>query len=418
VISPYHSRLARERLELFDIVVAENGGILYFPGTGTIRNVAPPPPPELLGELERRSLFFRVGRTIVDMARSDAEHARQALMATQTRMDLVFNRGSLMLLPSGISKGTGVRSAIQALGLTGHEVLALGDAENDLDFFDACDWRACPENAVPELKQQADWVFPGENGTGIARAIVDHILPGRLAVARSARHQLMIGWATRSGELVEIPERDVNVLIQGDPVSGKSWLAGLLAERLVERRYGVCVIDPEGDYSGLASLSGASWSDIRDRHAVMRGLQRFEQEPGALVVLDLSTLDHAEKLHLIEAALERIRELRRLNASPHWVILDEAHYSLHVGGVGEHTVGLEVRGFCLVTCRMSWVRESLLKQIDLVLFTRTTASTELEFVRSRLGAAGFDRDLASVPPICRKVRASGSGSARRPISAR
>jgi hydroxymethylpyrimidine pyrophosphatase-like HAD family hydrolase len=270
-----------ERLDLFDVVVAENCGILYFPGSGTIRNLAHPSPSELLSELERRALFFRVGRTIVDMARSDAEHARQALTATQTRMDLVFNRGSLMLLPPGISKGTGVRGAMQALGLTGHEVLALGDAENDLDFFEVCDWRACPENAVAELKQHADWVFPGVNGAAIAHAIVEDILPGRLAVARSPRHQLMIGWATRSGELVEVPERDVNVLIQGDPVSGKSWLAGLLAERLVERRYGVCVIDPEGDYSGLAALPGTSWSDVADGGAVMEALQRFEQEPGA-----------------------------------------------------------------------------------------------------------------------------------------
>jgi hydroxymethylpyrimidine pyrophosphatase-like HAD family hydrolase len=32
-----------ERLDLFHVAVAENGGILYFPGSGTIRNLAPPP---------------------------------------------------------------------------------------------------------------------------------------------------------------------------------------------------------------------------------------------------------------------------------------------------------------------------------------------------------------------------------------
>jgi hypothetical protein len=111
--------------------------------------------------------------------------------------------------------------------------------------------------------------------------------------------------------------------------------------------------------------------------------------------LDLSILDHAEKIHLIEAALRRIRELRRLNAAPHWVILDEA---LHAGGVSEHAGELEGRGFCLVTCRLSWIRASLLDQIDLVLFTRTTAPTELEFVRSGFGAAGLEHDLASVLP--------------------
>ena len=52
-----------EHLDLFDIIVAENGGVLHFPGSGSIRSLAPPPPPALLGELERRTVAFRVGRS-------------------------------------------------------------------------------------------------------------------------------------------------------------------------------------------------------------------------------------------------------------------------------------------------------------------------------------------------------------------
>jgi hypothetical protein len=339
-----------------------------------------------------------VGRVVVDTTRDYAEQARRALVAVGARMDLVFNRGFLMLVPPGVSKATGVQRAIRLLGLTSHDVLSIGDAENDLDFLETCDWRACPENALPEVKQRVDWVFPGENGTSVTQAIDQRILPEMLPVADSPRHQLRIGWAAGSGEPVAIPERGVNLLIQGDPVSGKSWLAGLLAERLVERRYGVCVIDPEGDYSSLASLPGVSAHDVGDRDLLESVLQRFERDPCAFIVLDLSTLLHAEKVHLIQAALIGIHRLRRRGATPHWILLDEAHYSLHATGVSESAAMFEERGFCLVTCRMSWVRESVLKAMDLMILTRTTAADELEFFRARLAASGVDPEVATLLP--------------------
>lgn len=388
-----------EYLDLFDIVVAENGGVLHLPGTGSIQSLAPAPPPALLSELERRAVVFRVGHVVVDTTRDYEPRVHEALAAAGARMDLIFNRGFLMLLPPGVSKGEGVQRAMRLLGLTSHDVLAIGDAENDLDFLEACDWRACPENALAEVKQRADWVFAGDNGASVARAIDERILPGLLPVAHSPRHQLLLGWATRSGEPVMIPERGANLLIQGDPISGKSWLAGLLAERLVERRYGACVIDPEGDYSSLAALPGVSAHDVTDRAALESALQRFERDPSAFAVLDLSTLHHTEKVHVIEAALARVHELRQRRATPHWVILDEAHYSLHATGVAKDAVAtLADRGFCLVTWRMSWVRESVLKEMDRVILTRTTTDEELEFVRALLARAGVDPEVAALLP--------------------
>src|SRR2546430_11434817 len=35
------------------------------------------------------------------------------------------------------------------------------------------------------------------------------------------------------------------------PISGKSWIAGLLCEQLALQRYSLCVVDPEGDYRAL-----------------------------------------------------------------------------------------------------------------------------------------------------------------------
>jgi hydroxymethylpyrimidine pyrophosphatase-like HAD family hydrolase len=49
-----------EGLGLFDAVVVENGGVLYFPPTGEIRDLAPPPPDRLLAELDRMDVPFQL----------------------------------------------------------------------------------------------------------------------------------------------------------------------------------------------------------------------------------------------------------------------------------------------------------------------------------------------------------------------
>jgi len=390
-----------ERLDLFDVVVAENGGVLYFPGTGVLRDQAPPPPPRLLAELDRQGVPFQAGRVIVGTWRAEEPGVRKVLAALGVRMELVYNRGALMLLPPGVSKGAGVGQAIRALALSFHDVLALGDAENDLDFFRACGFTACPVNGVPALKDLADWIFPGDNGEGIAGAITGPILGGGLPLARSPRHRVALGWSTETSEEVVIPERGVNVLIQGDPFSGKSWLAGVLIERLLGRRYAVCIIDPEGDYHVLAPLPGVVWTEVDDLRSLERALDRFGYDPQACVVLDLSVLPQAGKAELLEAGFRLIRERRRRCGTPHWVVFDEAHYSLHREGIADLAVGIQDKGFCLVTYRASWLRESVLRAIDVFLFARTSADAELDLARRQLARLPLDAEtiVAALPDL-------------------
>jgi len=383
-----------EPLDLFDAVVAENGGVLYSPATGIIREQGPPPSPRLLAELDRRGISFQVGRVIIGTARADEEAVRATLAATWVNLDLVYNRGALMLLPKGVSKGAGVRQVIRSLGLSFHDVLAFGDAENDVDLFEACGWTGCPADAVPALKERADWVFPGEDGTAIARAIAGPILKNLLPPAHSPRQRIEIGWASGTSEAVTLPAKGVNVLIVGDPLSGKSCLAGVFVERLLDRQYAVCVIDPEGDYRVLARLPGVTWVEIREAAAVGGALRHFERDPSACVVADLSTLLHAKKVQVIESILSLIRRFRRRLGLPHWVVLDEAHYSLHREGVSDHALGLADKGFCLATYRSSWLRESVMKAADVFVLSRTTAHEELVFLRSWIAESSSDDEGA------------------------
>lgn len=94
-------------LELFDAVVAENGAVLYYPGSAMIRDQGPPVPGRLLAELARRGISYQVGRVIVGTARGDERALEEALVVTGVTRDLIYNRAALMLLPAGVSKRCG-----------------------------------------------------------------------------------------------------------------------------------------------------------------------------------------------------------------------------------------------------------------------------------------------------------------------
>ena len=389
-------------LELFDAVVAENGAVLYYPGSAMIRDQGPPVPVRLLAELDRRGIYYQVGRVIVGTARADERALKEALAAAGVTGDLIYNRAALMLLPAGVSKGSGVQQALRVLGLSSHDVLALGDAENDLPLFDACGFSGCPGDSLPGVRERVDWVFPGVHGSGIAAAITEQILPDRLVVPDTARHRISIGWVAATSEPVAIPARGVNLLIHGDPHSGKSWLAGALVERLVAARYSVCVVDPEGDYRVLAHLPGMTWTEVHEPGDVDRALDGYRHDPSASTVLDLSSLPHALKVAVIERALHMIRQIRQSVGRPHWILIDEAHYSLHGGGIAAEALDDTDRGFCFVTYRPSWLRDRVIDAVDIFILARTTGGEELAFLGAALpavvgGEAGISEALARLP---------------------
>jgi hypothetical protein len=386
-----------ERLDLFDAVVAENGGVLYFPAAGRICDMSVGPPAPLLAELERLDIPYHTGRVVIGTTIEHERAVRGALAATGVTMALVPNRSSLMLLPLGVNKGTGVRPVISMLGLSPRDVLALGDAENDLALFEACGFAGCPGNAVAEVKARADWVFPGESGAAVAAGLDELIVPGRLRLPTSSRHRLRLGWVARTAEPATVPAREVNLLVQGDPHSGKSWLAGAIVEQLVADRYATCVIDPEGDYQVLAALPGVTWSPVREESEWNEVLFLLRHDPSATVVVDVSGVSHAAKIRLIEAGLRSIRALREERGMPHWVVLDEAHYSLHPGGVSDEAFRADDRGFCLVTHRASWLRPPVVEAVDIFVLARTTRAEELHFLRAHVADVTLEDALTRLP---------------------
>ncbi len=171
------------RAELFDLIVAENGGLLLLPGRTVV--LGPPPPPELVRELRRRRVpGVKVRRVAVAAGARQEAAFREALAALGLNYRLLFNRGDLLALPPGVDKGTGLAAALRELGLTPERAVGVGDGENDLDLLAACGFGVAVANALPALKQQADHVTRGRAGRGVVE-IVARLLEDDLAAWRA-----------------------------------------------------------------------------------------------------------------------------------------------------------------------------------------------------------------------------------------
>ena len=81
-----------------------------------------------------------------------------------------FNKGSVMALPFGVNKASGLMAALAELGIPAHTVVGVGDAENDHAFLAACGCAVAVSNALPSLKAEADIVTVADHGAGVEEA--------------------------------------------------------------------------------------------------------------------------------------------------------------------------------------------------------------------------------------------------------
>ena len=160
----------------------------------------------------------------------------------------------MMILPTGINKASGTRYALRKLGLSPHEIIAVGDAENDHSILQIAECPVAVANAVGAIKRAAAFVTQSPAGEGVIELIEDLIAHDLQKVdPLLQRHHIALG-NRLDGSTVWVPPFGYNILIAGPSTSGKSTFAAGLIERLIAQSYQVCVADPEGDYVTVPQL--------------------------------------------------------------------------------------------------------------------------------------------------------------------
>lgn len=233
-------------LHFVDGIVAENGAIVDFPDSGYTSSLAPPVLDAFVCELRRRGIRIGVGRSLVDADAADAPRVLEVIRALELPLVLVFNSGRVMALAQGVSKGTGLDAALETLRLSARNTVAIGDAENDHELLRLAEVGVAVEWGSAALKAAADVVLQGSGPPAVAGYVRELADKGLLPSPVHARRRLLLGY-TGDGREFSLAVRGRNVLVAGDPKSGKSWVAGLLCEQLILHGYCVCVLDPEGD---------------------------------------------------------------------------------------------------------------------------------------------------------------------------
>ena len=360
---------------IFDAIVAENGAVYLRPPAREPRLLGPAPPEALLQRLQARGVTPLVpGAVIVATSQPFEVEVVEAIRDLGLELHVIFNKGAVMVLPSGINKATGLDVALTELGLSAHNVVGIGDAENDHAFLARCGLAVAVADALPSLKEAADVVTRGGAGAG-AVEIVDALLAddGAALVAglatRRERHEIAIG-ARADGSTLTVPAHGGAILIAGTSGGGKSTVVTGFLERLAEQSYQYCVVDPEGDYEGIAT--GASEAAVGlgapKRAPTIEEVTSALSAPDRNVVVNLLGLPMDERPRFCAVLLPRLVEMRARFGRPHWIVIDEAHHVLpRDWQATDAAVPDVVVGLLLVTVHPQHVSTAIMNGVSLVL---------------------------------------------------
>lgn len=317
------------RLDLFDRVVAENGALLYTPATKEARPLGPPPPEAFVARLkEQRIEPLSVGRVIVATWEPNETAVLNAIRDLGLDLQIIFNKGAVMVLPNGINKASGLGAALEDLGLSAHNVLATGDAENDLAFMRTCGCAVAVGNALPAVKEAADVVTAAPRGAGVAEVIATWLDDEpRLLAAAAARHSVVVGRRRDDDAEVRLRPDRGSVLITGTSGGGKSTLATAILERLAEAEFQLCLFDPEGDYGAFDAVTFGDADTPVSPDAVLAAVRKL----GTNVAVNLLGSGVEDRPGVLASLLPAVLDIRAKYGRPHWILIDEAHHMLPRG---------------------------------------------------------------------------------------
>jgi len=359
------------QLDLFELVVAENGALLYRPATKTTRRLAAPPPPEFVATLAERGVGpMSVGEVVVATWEPHSQTMLDAIRDLGLELQVIFNKGAVMALPTGVNKASGLAAALNELKMSPHNVVGVGDAENDHSFMKLCEVSVAVENALPAVKDTADVVTEGDHGDGVTE-LVDRLLRDDLAsvAPQLARRRLTFGEDAR-GE-VKLEPYGGCWLICGASASGKSTVAKRFVESVREQAYQFCLVDPEGDYE---NLSGAVIVGKPSAAPALEDALQLLEDVGVNGVVCLTGVPISDRPKYFVDLFSGLLRMRVRYGRPHWLVLDEAHHLMPAAW--QPPIGMlpeQLHNVVLVTVHPELLSLDVLRRVTHVIAAGATA---------------------------------------------
>lgn len=91
---------------------------------------------------------------------------------------LLVGKNWLEVMPKGVSKASALEAIAKKLGFTMNEVMAFGDAENDIEMLKRAGIGVAMKNGMKTAKESADLVTDSNENNGIGK-VIDALLDGK-----------------------------------------------------------------------------------------------------------------------------------------------------------------------------------------------------------------------------------------------
>jgi len=352
-------------VQLFDLIVAENGAVVYAPDSREETRLANPPSKLLIQGLQARGVEpLEIGQVMVATHAPHRAAVQDVIWELGLEAQVIGNRGAVMVLPAGVNKATGLEYALRELGLSRHEVVGIGDAENDHSFLERCECAVAVANAAPSIKQIAALVTAAENGNGVIE-LIDDLIADDLRRLEGSLSQNLISLGKRTdGTTVQLSPYGHNMLVAGPSGCGKSTLTAGIIERLIEKDYQICIVDPEGDYGTLRDVValGNQW-----RAPSVNEVLSILEDPKINLSVNLLGIPLDDRPDFFAQLTPNLQAMRARTGRPHWLIADEAHHMLPASwGHAAAVLPQKLHETILVTVHPDHVVPAILAPIDVV----------------------------------------------------
>jgi HAD superfamily hydrolase (TIGR01484 family) len=322
---------------VFDRLVVENGAVVYDPSTGAEQVLAEAPSPRFIETLRERGVGpIAVGHTIVATWEPHGTTVLEVIRDLGLGMQIILNKGAVMVLPGTVSKATGLEHALGEFGLSPRNAVAVGDAENDHVLLNYCECGAAVSNAVQALKDRADVILERDHGDGVID-LIEQIVDNDLArwMRNCPRRRLELG-ITAGGDPIRLATFGAGLTLESSEIALQQPLFDSLIQQWNAQGYQWCAVSlASSPLAEKAEVKLGSETQAPAIDAVIRALDNPRQS----ISINCAHLNAFDQGTFLKALANAMAERRRQSGRPHWVCWIGAAQSLKNAGIDLHELG-------------------------------------------------------------------------------
>lgn len=307
---------------VFDYLVTESGAVMHRTATRESTILAHAPPENFVQELRRRQVTpLTVGSSIITTASAYEDEVAATIRKLHLDCELVTNDDTLIILPGGVSKMlSGVRAALDELGLSAHNLVAIGNPASDLPLFDLAEHAVAvhgaeipPRRPVERVTGDAD----DEDFIAFARELIETDL-----AAAPPRHKIVLGQLENQQEAT-IQPMEASLLVCGPDGSGKAAMCHKLLDQLLNHHYQCCIIgvDLNGKHTLPAKIE--VFGDAQQPPQMDDILSAMEN-PDNSIAVNLAALPVRQMPMFANTLLLQLQALHARIGRPHTIVVDDA----------------------------------------------------------------------------------------------